>query len=111
MMNAYRVKFFKRLLSSYGMPFNVCQRTIDIQRSRSLDRAVEAAKLRFERCECVGKWTLHADYFEVEILSQTASAVFRQEEKGVNWLPTLPRSEAARSRSRSHRHREKKQVA
>ena len=110
-MDVYRVKFFKRLLSSYGMPFNVCQRTIDIRRSRSIDRAVEAAKLRFERRECVRKWTLHADYIEVETSAKTASAVFVQYETDRKQTPTSSESKAARSKSASSPHRARKEVA
>ena len=74
-MNAYRVSFYKKLTNSYGMPFNVCQRSIEIHRARTPERAVAAAKFRFERRESVSKWFLYADYVEVDALEVSAPAV------------------------------------
>ena len=67
-MGEYRVKFFKNLLSSDGHQFKVLQRTIDVRRSKSRERAEKAARHRFERCEEVRNWNLHADTIEVELL-------------------------------------------
>jgi len=67
-MNGYRVSFFKNLTSSNGKAFKVCQRAIEIHSARDRSRAIEAAKSRFARLECVGDWKLHADHFDVEPL-------------------------------------------
>jgi hypothetical protein len=71
-MGAYRVQFFKTVTNSYGKSFQVCQRTIDIRRARTPDRAVEAAKWHFERREQVPQWFLHADYIVVDAISVSA---------------------------------------
>jgi hypothetical protein len=66
-MSRYRVKFFKVLLSSDGHPFSSLQQSIVIRRAKSVDRAVEAAKRRFERLCHVPDWSLYADRLELEI--------------------------------------------
>jgi len=63
-MPAYRVKFFKHLLSSDGHPFKVLQRVVRIDRSTTADNAVRMAQRQFEACEQVSDWTLHADCVE-----------------------------------------------
>lgn len=65
-MTAYRVSFFNDLLNSYGTAARICQRTIEIRRARSPDRALEAAKRRFARAEKVCHWDLRARLFEVQ---------------------------------------------
>jgi hypothetical protein len=55
------------LLSSDGHQFRCLQQSIVIRRARSLERAVEAAKRRFERQCHVVDWMLHADGVELEI--------------------------------------------
>jgi hypothetical protein len=66
-MGRYRVSFFKTLLSSDGHPFKCLQLTIEIPHARNTDRAIKAAKRRYERLRRVPDWMLHADTFEVEI--------------------------------------------
>ena len=63
----YRVSFFKALLSSDGHQFRCLQQSIVIRRARSVERAVEAAKRRFERLCLVADWRLYADSVELEI--------------------------------------------
>jgi hypothetical protein len=64
---SYRVIFFKNLLSTDGHQFRCLQQSIVIRRARSVERAVEAAKRRFERvCHAVD-WKLHADGVELEV--------------------------------------------
>jgi hypothetical protein len=46
---SYRVSFFKNLLNSNGQQFSCLQQSIVIRRAKSVERAVEAAKRRFER--------------------------------------------------------------
>jgi hypothetical protein len=64
---SYRVSFFKKLLSSDGHHFRCLQQSIVIRRARSDERAVEAAKRRFERLYHVTDWTLYADGVELEM--------------------------------------------
>jgi hypothetical protein len=61
------VSFFKNLLGFDGHTFRCLQQAIVIRRARSVDRAVEAAKLRYERLCHVADWRLHADGVELEI--------------------------------------------
>src|SRR4051794_39675246 len=77
-MSTYRVMFFKTLTNSYGRPFDVCQRTIDVHAAENPDRAVEEAKRRFEGYEDIAKWFLHADYVEVDALSAAALDALRK---------------------------------
>jgi hypothetical protein len=64
---SYRVSFFKELLSSDGHHFRCLQQSIVIRRARSDERAVEAAKRRFERLCHVTDWKLYADGVELEM--------------------------------------------
>jgi hypothetical protein len=66
-MARYRVSFFKNLVNSDGHPFKCIQKVIDISRAKSVDRAVKAAEIRYERLHHVHDWTLHSDYLELEI--------------------------------------------
>jgi hypothetical protein len=66
-MCRYRVSFFKNLLSIDGHLHKCLQQSIVIRRAKSAERAVEAAKRRYERRCHVADWWLHADGFEMEI--------------------------------------------
>jgi hypothetical protein len=66
-MCRYRVIFFKTLLGIDGQRDKYLQQSIVIRRARSAERAVEAAKRRYERRCGVADWRLHADGFEMEI--------------------------------------------
>ena len=66
-MSRYRVSFFKNLLSSDGHQLRCLQQSIVIRRAKSVDRTIEAAKRRFERCCYLADWRLHADGVELEI--------------------------------------------
>ena len=66
-MCRYRVSFFKKLLSSDGHESKCLQQSIVIRRARSIERAVEAAKRRYERLCQVADWRLYADGLELEI--------------------------------------------
>jgi hypothetical protein len=61
---SYRVSFFKDLISSDGHQFRL------IRRARNNDRAVEAAKRRFQRLCHVGDWRFYADGFELRASEQ-----------------------------------------
>ena len=63
----YRVSFFKNLLSCDGHACKCLQQSIMIRRAKSIDRAVEAAKRRYERLCQVTDWRLYADGLELEI--------------------------------------------
>jgi hypothetical protein len=73
MTEQYVVKFFKNLVSSDGHPFKVLQRAIDVRRSKSQDRAIEAAQHRFKRAKHVSDWKIHADSMEAEIKDTKAT--------------------------------------
>jgi hypothetical protein len=66
-MSRYRVVFFKVLLGIDGRPDKHLQQSIVIRRARSAERAVEAAKRRYERRCRVADWRLRAHSFEIEI--------------------------------------------
>ena len=67
---SYRVSFFKELLSSDGHHFRCLQQSIVIRRARSDERAVEAAKRRFQRLCHVADWRSYADGFELRASEQ-----------------------------------------
>ena len=66
-MCRYRVSFFRKLLSSDGHESKCLQQSIVIRRAKSIERAVEAAKRRYERLCQVADWRLYADGLELEI--------------------------------------------
>jgi hypothetical protein len=66
-MCRYCVSFFKNLLSIDGHLHKCVQQGIVIRRAKSAERAVEAAKRRYERRCHVADWWLHADGFQMEI--------------------------------------------
>jgi hypothetical protein len=66
-MTYYRVSFYKHLVSSDGHSFRCLQQLVEIHRARSIERAVLAAKCRFERRRGLPAWHLHADDIDVEI--------------------------------------------
>jgi hypothetical protein len=78
---SYRVSFFKDLLNSNGHRFRCLQQSIVIRRARSAERAVEAAKRRFERLCHLADWRFYADGVELEMdqLSPSAQHVSRNE--------------------------------
>jgi hypothetical protein len=64
-MSAYRVNFFKTLLSSDGHAFKCLQQRIDISDAESSEQAEEFASKAFESLwGC--PWNLHADSIEVK---------------------------------------------
>ncbi len=68
-MKGYQISFFNDLPNDSGHVFHCCQRVIEIRMAKSEDRAIEAAKRRFERRERVSNWTIHAGSFEVKELN------------------------------------------
>ena len=66
-MSRYRVIFFKNLLGIDRHAHKCLQQSIVISRAKSVERAVEAAKRRYERRCHVADWWLCADGCEMEI--------------------------------------------
>ncbi len=66
-MVQYHVRFIKNLWDHAGHPHRCVEGEVDIRRARDSDRAVQAAKRRFERMKRIPRWDLHADLFELEI--------------------------------------------
>jgi hypothetical protein len=66
-MCRYRVSFFRKLLSSDGHESKCLQQSIVIRRAKSIERAVEAAKRRYEPLCQVADWRFYADGLELEI--------------------------------------------
>lgn len=72
-MLSYRVCFINEIPRDSQL-FRCCQRSIVIRSARSPERAVEAAKRRFERLEGVHDWTIHAGMVEIEQIDLPAEA-------------------------------------
>ena len=66
-IKSYLITFFKYIRSSNGHEFKCVQEIVTIERAKSIDRAVEAAKRRFERRRHVVDWQLHSDGFDVKM--------------------------------------------
>ncbi len=60
----YRVRLFKTLLSSDGHPAKCLQRVFAIARSRSAERAIEAARRRYQHAHRAPDWDAMADVVE-----------------------------------------------
>lgn len=69
-MTKYRVTFFKNLLSSDGHPFKCPQRTVEVHRAKSIERALAAAQHRYQRLTGDRDWRLHADTAEMEVMAE-----------------------------------------
>jgi hypothetical protein len=71
-MTQYRISFINVLANDVGRTFHCCQRSIQIRRAKSRERAIEAAKRRFERLELTADWRRRATRIEVEELARSA---------------------------------------
>jgi threonine synthase len=69
----WRANFFKDLVSSDGRSSSTLQRSIEISGAKNVDRALEAAKRRYESLCGVPIWWLYADRLELESKGQTIS--------------------------------------
>jgi hypothetical protein len=67
-MTAYRVRFFKRLVNSQGLPFKTLQREIEIVGANTALEAEGLAEREFERLRKIPDWRIHADSLETELL-------------------------------------------
>jgi hypothetical protein len=66
-MTIHRVRFIKDLCDSTGHAHKCVQGVVNIGRARDTERAVRAAKRRFERMKGIKRWDLHADAFELVV--------------------------------------------
>jgi hypothetical protein len=67
----YRVQFTKRLCNDVGMQRDCVQGSIHVRRARTVERALQAAKKRFQRCKRTKDWRLYADAFEIALHFET----------------------------------------
>jgi len=65
-MARFRIRFLKSLCDDTGHSHKCVQGVVDIHWARDRDRAVQAAKRRFERMKKIPCWNLHADTFELD---------------------------------------------
>jgi hypothetical protein len=65
-MGAYHIRFMKSLCDDTGHVHECLQEDIGIRRAKTLARAVQAGKLRFQRLRKITHWRVQADYVEVE---------------------------------------------
>jgi hypothetical protein len=72
-MSSYRVRVFKTLLSSDGHSFKCPQFEIDIAHAKSAQRAIEAARCRYERRRRLPDWKSIADLVEARDMETAAS--------------------------------------
>lgn len=66
-MGHYQVRFIKSLCDDTGHQHKCVEGVVDIHSAKNRDRAVQAAKHRFERMKRIPRWDLYADTFELEI--------------------------------------------
>ncbi len=66
-MSAYRVKFFKNLLSSDGHQFKCLQQQLEIADADNPNRAADEAARRFEKGRGLRSWKACADFMEIEL--------------------------------------------
>jgi len=74
-MTRYRVSFFNYLINSSGHEFKCLQRSLIIREAADEAEALEIAKRKFERSECISNWRCHAHLAEVERLSMVPHRV------------------------------------
>ena len=77
-MAHYRVRFIKILCDDTGHPHKCLEGVVDIRRARGRDRAVQAAKHRFERMKKIPRWDLYADEFELDIEQEESTSTPRR---------------------------------
>jgi hypothetical protein len=66
-MSRYRVRFYKRLVNSYGRPFKTLQGNFEIIQANTPAEAEQIAERQFERLRGVTNWHLGADIVETEL--------------------------------------------
>jgi hypothetical protein len=73
----YRVRFIKTLCDDTGHQHKCVEGVVDIRRARNRDRAVQAAKRRFERMKRISRWDRYADTFELDIEQERSTSTPR----------------------------------
>lgn len=71
-MGTYRISVFKTLLSSDGHPFKCLQFTKDIMSAKSEQRAIDAARCRYQRDRRIPEWNSIADIIEANVVEAPA---------------------------------------
>jgi hypothetical protein len=71
-MTRYRVRFFKLLVNSQGMPFKAIQREIEIVEAKTAQEAEAIAEREFERVRNIPDWHIHADSVDTEVVITSA---------------------------------------
>jgi hypothetical protein len=74
----YRVRFIKTLCDDTGHQHKCVEGVVDIRRARNRDRAVQAAKRRFERIKKISRWDRYADSFELDIEQERLTSTPRR---------------------------------
>jgi hypothetical protein len=69
-MANYRVRFIKTLCDDTGHQYKCIEGIVDVSRARNRNRAVEAAKRRFERMKGISRWDLYADTLELDLITE-----------------------------------------
>ena len=64
-MTEYRVRFVKRLCDDTGHQHDCVEGEVRVRRARDQARAMQAAKLRFQRAKHAPNWQTYADRVEV----------------------------------------------
>ena len=102
-MSAYRVSVFKTLLSSDGHPFKCLQFSIDIERAKSSQRAIEAARRRYQRRGRLPDWMGIADIVEAKDMEPRGSIRLRAERRSISEQPLAPSPKPTRMPNRHTR--------
>jgi hypothetical protein len=63
---SYRVRFMKKICDDTGHQHNCVEGIVYVRRAKSMDRALKAAQLRFERMKRIPRWDLYADTFYLD---------------------------------------------
>lgn len=65
-MTDYHFRFMKTVYDSTGHPHRCVEGVVDIYQAKNKDRALQAAKYRFERMKGISHWDLYADTVELD---------------------------------------------
>ena len=103
-MSAYRVSVFKTLLSSDGHPFKCLQFSIDIARAKSSQRAIEAARRRYQRRVRLPDWRSIADIVEAKDMEPSGPVRLRAERRSSYERPLASSPKPTRMSGRHARH-------
>lgn len=71
----YQIRFVKTLCDDYGRKHECIQGDVQIHRARTVARALQAAKLKFQRLKKTGHWWTHADDIEVNNMEYGSAGI------------------------------------